>query len=120
MADPTPDAGLSPLDQIRLAESEITRKIITAREACESAVAEERLHANLLKKQAHESGIRAGLIRHEEIVSQAEEEARGMVQHARSQADELRRKGQARREEAIREALDIVLGVKGSEISDES
>jgi vacuolar-type H+-ATPase subunit H len=120
MSTPIPANGLSPLDQIRQAEAEITKKIVTAREASESAIAEARLYANLLKKQAHESGIKAGRIRHKEILAQAEDEARGTVAHAQNQADELRSKGQARMEQAIRAALGIVLGVKGGGRSDES
>lgn len=113
MADPTPVAELSPLDQIRLAEAEITRKIVTAREASEQARAEARSRANLLKKQAHESGSREGQIRYKEIVSKAEEEARTIVEHAHNQAADLRRRGQARMEAAIQEATSIVLGLKG-------
>lgn len=120
MSEPTPSNGLSPLDQIRLVEAEITRKVIAAREASERAVAEARLQANLLKKKAHESGTRAGQIRHKEMVSQAEEEARAMVAHAHQQAAELRQRGQARMDMAIHEATRIALGLKGNGATDES
>jgi vacuolar-type H+-ATPase subunit H len=112
MADPTFAPGLSPLDQIRLAEAEVTRKIVTARDASEHAIAEARAHAALLKKQAHDSGTRAGQIRYKEIVSRAEEEARTIVEHAHNQADELRRNGQARMEAGIQEVTNIVLCLK--------
>lgn len=113
MADPTFASGLSPLDQIRLAEAEIARKMVTAREASEHAIAEARTRAALLKKQAHDSGTREGQIRYKEIVSSAEEEARTMVQHAHNQADELGQNGQTRMEAAIQESLGIVLALKG-------
>jgi vacuolar-type H+-ATPase subunit H len=120
MADPLSAAGLSPLDQIRQAEAEITRKIITAREGSESAIAEARAQAALLKKQAHESGTREGQIRFKEIVSRAEEEARAIVERAQNQAAELQWKGQTRMEAAIQETTSIVLGLKRGGKSNES
>lgn len=120
MTDPTFATGLSPLDQIRLAEAEITRKVVTAREAAEHARAEARAQVTLLKKQAHDSGIREGQIRYKEIVSGAEEEARAIVEHAHNQADELRRKGEVRMEAAIQEVTRIVLCLEGGGKPDES
>ncbi len=113
MAGPTFATELSPLDQIRLVEAEIARKIIAAREASEHAMVEARAQATLLKKQAHESGTRDGQIRFKETVSKAEEEARAIVEHAHNQAADLRQKGQTRIEAAIQEATSIVLGLKG-------
>ncbi len=116
MADQTSASELSPLDQIRLAEAEITRKIVTAREATERTIADARAQAARLKKEAHEAGTREGQIRYKEIVSKAEEEARAIVAHAHNQASDLKRKGQARMEAAIQEAIGIVLGMKGGGI----
>jgi vacuolar-type H+-ATPase subunit H len=120
MSEPTSVDGLSPLDQIRLAEAEITRKVVTAREAVERAIVEARTQATLLKKQAQETGTREGQICYKEIVAGAEEEARGLVAHAHDRASVLRLKGQARMEAAIREAVSIVLGLRGGGTSDES
>lgn len=120
MAEPTPANGLSPLDQIRLAEADITRKIVTARESSEQAIAEARAQAALLKKQAHDTGTREGQIRYKEIVSRAEEEARAIVEHAHNQATDLRWKGQTRMEAAIQETTSIVLGLKEGGGSNES
>lgn len=119
MSEPIPANGLSPLDQIRLIEAEITRKIIAAREASERAVAEARHQANLLKKKAHESGTRAGQIRHKEAVAQAEEEGKAMIVHARQHAAELRRRGEARMDMAVQEAIRITLGLKGNGAPDD-
>lgn len=113
MADLTFASGLSPLDQIRLAESEVTRKIVTAREVSEHTIAETRVRAALLKKQGHEAGTRDGQIRYKQIISNAEEEARMIVEQARKQADGLRQKGQARMDMAIQEVISIILGLKG-------
>jgi len=105
------------------AEANFTRLLLATgrvREASERVIAEARARATVLKKQAHESGSRAGRIRYKEIVSKAEEEARTIVQHAHNQADELRQNGQTRMEAAIQEALGIVLALKGGGRSDES
>lgn len=120
MADLTFVTGLSPLDQIRLVEAEVARKIVAAREASEHAIAEARTQATLLRKQAHDSGKREGQIRSREIVSRAEEEACAIVRHAHNQADELRRSGQARMELAIQEVTSIVLCSKGGGKPNES
>jgi len=115
MTDPKSAAELSPLDQIRLAESEIARKVIAAREKSESAVVAIHSQATLIKKQAHESGIRDGQIRYKETVFKAEEEARSIIEHAHSIAADLQRHGQGRMNSAIQEAMDIVLGLSRRE-----
>jgi phage FluMu protein gp41 len=106
MADPSSATELSPLDQIRLAEAEITRKIVTAREQSENAVVETRVQAALLKKQAHESGTRDGQIRNKKIVSKAEEEAHTIVAYAhRMAADQALARAEAMTgAEAVRSA----------------
>lgn len=119
MTDSQSVAGLSPLDQIRLVEAEITRKIIAAREISDRALAEARARVMLIKKQALESGTRDGRIHFKEAISKAEEEARAMVEHAHNQAADLRQNGQTRMEAAIQEATGIVLGLKGGEGSNE-
>ena len=120
MADQISPEGLSPLDQIRLVEAEIARKIVTARETSERAVAEARAQAARLKKEAREAGAREGQIRYKEIVSKAEEEAQAIVGRAHNQASDLRQKGQARMDAAIQDAVNIVLGLKGGGKSVES
>jgi vacuolar-type H+-ATPase subunit H len=120
MADPESAIGLSPLDQIRLVEAEIMRKIVAAREASERVVIQARAQATLLKKQAHETGTREGQIRYKEIVSKAEDEARRIVERAHNQAANLMRKGQGRMESAIEEAIIIILGLEGGGKSNES
>jgi vacuolar-type H+-ATPase subunit H len=119
MSESTVSNGLSPLDQIRLVEAETTRRIIAARESSEHCAAEARTRAASLKKQAKEKGERAGQIQYKEIIAKAEEQAEMTIAQAQHEADHLRRKGAARMERAVREALDIVLGVKGGGKSDE-
>jgi vacuolar-type H+-ATPase subunit H len=119
MSTPISTNELSPLDQIRLAEGEVTRKIVSAREASEHAINEARMQAVLIKKQSREAGESAGQIRYKAIVSETEEEAQATIAHARSQAIDLQRRGQARLDAAIREATGIILGLKGREVNHE-
>jgi vacuolar-type H+-ATPase subunit H len=110
---------LSPLDQIRLVEAEINRKIVAAREASDRSVADARLQASLIKKQAHESGEHKGQIRYKEIVAETEEEAQTIVVLAHNHAEDLRQKGYARMGLAVQEVISTVLGVKGGGKSNE-
>ena len=103
---------LSPLDQIRLVEAEITRKIVAAREASERSIADARGQAALIKKQAHEAGEHKGQVHCKEVISEAEEEAQALLVQAHNQADVLRQKGYTRMELAVQEVLNTVLGLK--------
>lgn len=120
MPEPLTESELSPLDQIRMAEAEVTRMLIAARESSDRIVAEARGQASLLKKEARESGARQGQLQHKEIVLQAEEEARRIVEKAQEDASTLKRKGQTQMEEAIRDAMDVVLGLQGGGHPNES
>ena len=120
MAEPTSVAELSPLDQIRLAEAEITRKTVTAREDSERRLAEARTQAARIKKQAREAGTRAGKVQYKEIVSRAEEEACAITAHAQNQVENLQQKGRSRMEMAVEYAVSIVLGLDKDGRNDES
>jgi hypothetical protein len=52
MSGPTIEDTLSPLDQIRQVEAEMTRKTIAARSLADQRLADARAEAKLLKKQA--------------------------------------------------------------------
>ena len=120
MAEPTSTDGLSPLDQIRLVEAELTRRMIAAREASERNMAEARAQVAQIKKRAREAGEREGQIQYKEIITQAEEQAKVILAQAHHEAENLSRKGQARMERATQEAMDIVLGVTRGGHHDES
>jgi vacuolar-type H+-ATPase subunit H len=113
MSEPTCLDEFSPLDQIRLVEAEITRKIVTARESSEHSAANARAQSALLKKQAEEKGKREGQIRYKETIAKAEEQAKFIVAQANREADDLRQTGQLRMEQAVGEALNMILGVNG-------
>jgi vacuolar-type H+-ATPase subunit H len=112
MTEPLSSVELSPLDQIRLAEAEITRKTVAAREDLERSLTEARKQAARIKKDAHEAGTRAGKAQFKEIVSRAEEEAHAITAHAQHQVDNLRQKGSSRMKLAVEYAVSIVLGLK--------
>lgn len=120
MVEPTSTNGLSPLDQIRLVEAEITRRVVAAREYSEHNIANARAQGTTLKKQAEETGKREGLIRYKETVAKAEEQAKVLIAKANHEAEKLRENGQARMEQAVNTALNIVLGLKGSGDTNES
>ena len=112
MTDPLSPVELSPLDQIRLAEAEIARKTVAARENLERSLIEARKKAARIKEDAREAGTRAGKVQFKEIVSGAEEEAYAITAHAQHQADSYHQKGYSRMELAIEYAAGIVLGLK--------
>lgn len=89
--------------------------VIAARENSERVIAEARAQASTLKKEARDSGVRQGQLHLRETVAQAEEDAKRLVEQASREAETLKQKGQARMEKAIREAINIVLGVQGGE-----
>ncbi len=102
---------LSPLDQIRQAEAEMNRQIAAARESAAAIVANARRQAEQTRRQAHEDGKREGLNRYREIVAQAEEEARAITAQANIRAQELHRAGQNRKEQGVRYAIDLIIGM---------
>jgi vacuolar-type H+-ATPase subunit H len=120
MTEPLSSVELSPLDQIRLAEAEITRKTVAAREDLERSLTEARKQAARIKEDAREAGTRAGKVQFKEIVSRAQEEAHAITAHAQHQADSLRQKSYSRMELAIEYAVSIVLGSKMDGRSNES
>jgi vacuolar-type H+-ATPase subunit H len=104
---------LSPLDQIRQTEAEVTRRLAAAREAAEQIVAKARLDAASLMNQTREEGQREGQARSREILSRGEEEARALITQAHSQAESLRRKGEGRMESVVRSVFYLIIGQEG-------
>ena len=105
------EANLSPLDQIRLCEAEVTRRIAAARQAGEESLAKARSDAASLKKQAKERGLRKGQVQYREVVSGAEEEAQALVARAQVRASELLNRGDQRIEMAVQKAVEFVVGL---------
>lgn len=112
-------AERSPLDQIRQAEAEVTRRVVAARKAADQALAAAHAQATDLKRQAIQAGQRDGQAQYQDIISQAEQEARVILAQARSQAQHLRQKGDLRMEDAVRQAVAIVIGQETGRIAHE-
>ena len=104
------EAERPPVDQIRQAEAQVTRRIAAARRVADQALANAQSQAADLKRQALQAGRRDGKARHQEIMSQAEEEARAILAQARSQAQQLCQDGTRRMDDAVGHAVAIILG----------
>jgi vacuolar-type H+-ATPase subunit H len=110
MEKPTSANGLSPLDQIRLVEGEMARRLIVAHEAAEQAAAKARREAATLKREAREKGEQEGQIRYKEVTARAEEEAKVLLAQSEHRAESLRRDGAMRMDRAVDQALRVILG----------
>ena len=102
--------GLPPLDQIRKAEADVTRRIAAARQAAEAAAQDARVQALDLQRQARETGRREGLAQAQAIIARAEKKARALIMQADSQAKDLTREGNLRMNAAVHSAVAIVAG----------
>lgn len=111
MVRPISPEELSPLDQIRQTEADVTRAVAAARQAAELIIAQAQREAIDIQQHARELGIREGEARFRELISTGEEEARGIVAEAQVRANELRRKGQQRMDLGIHKAVRIVIGL---------
>jgi vacuolar-type H+-ATPase subunit H len=109
--EPYSSNKLSPLDQIRHVEAEVTRQVAVAHEAAGIRVADAKMQAEELIREARNAGYREGKTQLEEILSRAEEEAKAIIAQSQNQAGELRRKGRQRMEAAVRHALKIIISV---------
>lgn len=102
---------LSPLDQIRQAEAEITRRIAAARLEAEQNISKVRKAILTSKNQALIDGQREGQARYKEIISEAESEAQAIVAQAHKHAKELEQNSVFIIDEAVSRAFKIVIGL---------
>lgn len=112
MVDQAPDFELSPLDKIRLAEAEVTRRIAAARELAEQRVESARKKAVRMVAEAREAGLRGGQARYQEIILGAKEEADGILAMAQGQVEELSQRGEQRMEHAVQQVVSMVIGLE--------
>jgi len=103
---------LSPLDQIRLAEADVTRKVAIAREDSEHTLANAKAQAKIILDKARESGKRRGQSQYREIVSEAEEMARVILAESDHLAEELQQKGIRYMDSAVRQIENIITGME--------
>jgi vacuolar-type H+-ATPase subunit H len=115
MERPISEVELSPLDQIRQTEADVTRAVAAARQAAEQLVLKAYLGAEEIKQQAREAGELDGEARFKQLTSSAEEEARVIVACSQQQARELRRKGVQYMDRGVHHAVEVVIGL-GEEV----
>jgi vacuolar-type H+-ATPase subunit H len=106
----TQSTELSPLDQIRQSEAEVTRKIAAARETAVHNLEAARKEAARIVAQAREEGMQAGHVRYREILQDTEKEARNLIDLAQDEVKELSKRGDKHMEQAIQQIIDIVIG----------
>jgi vacuolar-type H+-ATPase subunit H len=106
------ETELSPLDQIRQTEADVTRQIAAARQAAERSVTEAGKELKTFLDGARESGRRHGQVRYKEIISKAEEESQAVVSQAHRQAERLHHAGRRRMSTAVRQAVNLVIGLQ--------
>ena len=112
-------AERSPLDLIRQAEAEAIRRVVAARKAADQTLAVAQAQAADLKRQAAQTGQRDGQAQYQEIISQAEQEARVILAQARNQAQHLRQNGNLRMDDAVCRAVAIIIGQETGRIAHE-
>ena len=106
-----PKNVLSPLDQVRLVESEITRQLTAARVDAEQRIAQARLHTEQRKREAAEQSKQEGQALLKERIALAEEEARVIKAQTSRKSVELKNKGRQRMKEAVQFAVGFVIGL---------
>jgi vacuolar-type H+-ATPase subunit H len=111
MVDQPSLIDLSPLDQIRQTEAEVTRQIAAARKSAEQIVDDARRQAASLKREAWDVGTQEGQALYNTSLSKAEEEARELIAEAQDQAKKLRRRGKERMQMAVSQAVHFVINL---------
>jgi len=104
------EVELSPLDQIRQAEAEVTRRVAAARKKAERAQSRTRQRVIQMKNIAREDGLLKGRLRYQEIIKKSEEEAEALIIDAHQKDEELRRRGLLLMESAVRFIVSLVIG----------
>lgn len=107
------EATESPLDAIRRAEAEVSRRVAAAREDAEQSEAHARSQISAIKEEIESEGHREGEALYDRLIADARAEAEIMVAEARDQAEILRFRGQARMDDAVRRAVEFVIGIGG-------
>ena len=112
-ADADQSHEISPLEQIRHAEAEVTRRLASARQEAEKKLIKARSKAAQQQKQALDEGLRQGQAHYQSTINKAEEEARQILTESREKAGTLLLQGETHLYEAVCLAVEIILGVEG-------
>jgi vacuolar-type H+-ATPase subunit H len=105
---------LSPLDQIRQTETNITRQIAAARVSAGRSAEEARLQAEQIKHQAQEDGRRKGQAVYQEILLRAEEEAQAILSQEKHRSAQMQQTAEKRMDSAVSLAVKIVIGFENN------
>jgi len=100
---------LSPLDQIRYAEAEITRRIAASHVVAKKIVADANSRAADELRNAKEYGRREGETNFSMILAEASEEADAILIRAQNRCNEITKRGQKRMDYALQCALDLII-----------
>lgn len=109
---PPGEDELSPLDCIRQAEAEVTRRIVASREAAERSIANSRAETQSIKEQARLAGRQEGQSKYAEIVKKADADAGALVAKAWGRVEQLFNDGNRRMDAAVQLVLDLILEEK--------
>lgn len=104
-------AGLSPLDQIQRAETEIARRVAATRESARQVEIEAQEQAARMLHEAQEHGQREGQAEYEEVITQAQSEVAHLLTHAHQQAEALQQRSESYMTTAPHYAIAIVTGL---------
>jgi vacuolar-type H+-ATPase subunit H len=115
MVKPNQPDELLPLDQIRLSEAEITRRVAVAREVADKKINQAKLDADLIKKRGREKGEQRGQALYQENITNAIEEAREINAKAIKKAEAIRAIGKQQMTQAVTEAIALILNLEKRE-----
>lgn len=104
---------LSPLDQIRLVESEVARQLVAVREAAQDRAVKARALAEQMIREAGVAGRKEGETEYKNITLNAQEEARTIIAQAHHRAQELKRRGRQRMPMLTLMTIQTVTGLEG-------
>lgn len=113
MFDSVTQSEIPPLDRIRKAEAEATRRVAEARGIAEQAITKANSQAELLRIQAREAGQRDGQAYYQQIIDEAEEQAEELIALAHKRAKDLRRRGELRIGVGVSHVIKLILDLEG-------
>ena len=111
--EPRSQYELSPLDQIRQTEAQVTRQVATAREAAKKTLENTKNKIREKIREAREAGQHTGQKQYKDMISDADEEAQILIARAYKKAEILQRRGSQRLDEGVRRAINIIIGADG-------
>ncbi len=107
------EQDLSPIEQIRLAEAEVARRLAAASEAAEKSLLTTQEQAAQIREEACQAGRQEGEQRYGELIAESKAQADAIVAHAQEQAGALRQVSSMRLGVIVRQAVQYVLGTAG-------